>query len=187
LRKDGKGGNHASESGSNFEVDTNLALLEQLSMAGWSTKGEFDEGKPDAMAFILESDAHPPLEVFYKQGLYRKFFSPRGIDYKDSFSASLEPDTALFSSNQNVLTIIEKKIQNEGGSVAEKLQTCHFKRKYYETLCNSLEVEVDIVWLLGGDYFKRRSSALESIFEYMLECGSRYFFDQIPISELRIF
>ena len=43
------------------------------------------------------------------------------------------PDESFFNIKTNKLIIIEKKWQQIEGSVDEKLQTCDFKKKQYET------------------------------------------------------
>lgn len=179
------GGARASFSGSRYELITDNLLLANLDAAGWSEKRELDARTPTDSAFKLASNSGGSIDIFYKRGLYQYFFVPRGVNYQDYFSARLEPDTAIYSETANTLTIIEKKQQSKGGSVAEKLQTCHFKRKYYETLCSEIDVEVDLVWVLG-EYFKKNKDSLLSVFNYMNENGSRYFFDSVPVSELRL-
>jgi hypothetical protein len=185
MKRGGKGGSKASTSGSAYESATDDLLIASLESEGWFIKGELDAQKASKTFFMLESKHGNKIEIFYKRGIYRNFFAPRGVNYEDYFSARLEPDTAIFSESTNVLTVIEKKQQTKGGSVAEKLQTCHFKRKYYETLCKQIGVEVDLVWILGK-HFQDNQDSLESVFDYMNENGSRYYFDSIPVSKLRL-
>ena len=43
----------------------------------------------------------------------------------------------------NKKNILLKKNINSSGSVDEKLQTCHYKKRYYSKLLNSLNYEVE--------------------------------------------
>ena len=69
--------------------------------------------------------------------------------------------------------------------MAEKLQTCDYKMMYYKTLCDPIGIKVDLIWQLGSYFFDQKDN-LRSIFEYMLTKGSRYFFYEVPIKELKI-
>jgi hypothetical protein len=184
MKKGGSGGAKTHQSGEEFEGKTALTLLSQLKSAGYSISNEVVSNNKPKVIELSRPDGKK-LHIFFKAAIYKYFFLPRKIDYRDFFSLRLEPDTAIFSPNLNVLTIIEKKQQTVSGSVAEKLQTCDFKQKFYETLCNPVDVEVDLVWQLG-QYFKDQEDNLKSVFEYLLEKGSRYYFHEIPIEKLRI-
>ncbi len=50
-------------------------------------------------------------ETLAKNALYKYFFDPRGIHYKDVISKKLLPDDAIFINQTQTLHIIEKKFQ----------------------------------------------------------------------------
>ncbi len=184
MKKGGVGGAHTQKAGQNFEDLTLKKLLNDLEIKGYQINNVIEGNTSPRMITMKDNKSHE-IQLFFKASLYKHFMEPKGIDYKKYFSMRLEPDTAIYSVEKKVLTIIEKKQQTGSGSVAEKLQTCDFKRRYYETLINPLGIEIDLVWQLGK-YFLEQKDNLQSIFEYMLEKGSSYYFLEVPIDALRI-
>jgi hypothetical protein len=187
MKKGGTGGAYTSRQGSTFEILTDEKLLKEMTNSGYVEKDvhRLSGAHGPIHGRTMQSASGDTVEFFYKTGLYRIFFATHGIDYHEYFSARLEPDTAIYSHSTKVLTIVEKKQMTVGGSVAEKLQTCDYKRHYYETLTRDLGIEVDIKWLLG-EYFKQQQVQLKSVYEYMLSKGSNYYFDLIKLQDLRI-
>lgn len=132
------------------------------------------------------------IDVFYhgtkvglllqKHDLYRKFLEVNNIKWKSIVSKKLLPDEGYFSLTTNTLVIIEKKFQQVAGSVDEKLQTCGFKKKQYEKLCNYLvDVKVEYVYVLN-DWFTHPSYI--DVLDYIEEVGCRYYFNQLPLELL---
>lgn len=114
-----------------------------------------------------------------KGGLYTKLLRPNGIDSSNIISKKLLPDEAFFNYNTQTLYIIEKKFQNGSGSVDEKLQTCHFKKRQYSKLMDFINVKVEYIYILN-DWFKRNE--YRDVHEYILSVGCHYYFNQIPLS-----
>jgi hypothetical protein len=187
MKKGGTGGAQTARAGSNFETDTDESFIRELNKIGYLEIDRHElRGKNGTLhGRTLENSSAEKIEIYYKSGIYRLFFEPRGINYKEFFSARLEPDTAIYSHKTKTLTIIEKKQMSAAGSVAEKLQTCDYKRKYYETLTATLGIKVNIYWVLGK-YFEQQQTQLRSVYEYMLSKGSKYYFGDLPINELEI-
>jgi hypothetical protein len=116
-----------------------------------------------------------------KGGLYTKLLRPNGIDSSNIISKKLLPDEAFFNYNTQTLYIIEKKFQNGSGSVDEKLQTCHFKKRQYSKLMDFINVKVEYIYILN-DWFKR--TEYRDVHEYILSVGCHYYFNQIPLSAI---
>jgi len=187
MKKGGVGGAKTAKSGSEFEALSDDKLLkaletsgfEQILLLGLNSSGNGVHG-------LSMERAGCKIDIFYKAGIYKYFFEPRKINAREIFSARLEPDSAIYSHRKKVLTIIEKKQQTGAGSVAEKLQTCDYKRYYYETLLKGTGVKLEIIWLLGS-YFYDNKSGLASVFEYMESKGSKYIFgEELPLEELTL-
>jgi hypothetical protein len=117
--------------------------------------------------------------LFEKNKLYKNLLIARGVDYTQLVSKRLLPDGALLVGG--TLYIIEKKFQAGSGSVDEKLQTCHFKKRQYEKLVAPLGLRVQFYYLLN-DWF--RDPSYRDVLEYIEEVGCRYFFKEIPLEEL---
>lgn len=117
--------------------------------------------------------------LFEKNKLYKNLLAVRGVDYTQLVSKRLLPDGAVLVGG--TLYIIEKKYQAGSGSVDEKLQTCHFKKRQYERLVAPLGLRVAFYYLLN-DWFKDPS--YRDVLEYIEEVGCRYFFKEIPLAEL---
>ncbi len=187
MKKGGTGGGHTARSGSSFEIVTDERLLSDLNLLGYVETKIVQlsgmNGPIHGRVMTLSSGAN--IEIFYKAGIYKLFFEPRNINYKDYFSARLEPDTAIYSEEKGTLTIVEKKQMTGAGSVAEKLQTCDYKQNYYETLVKNLNINIEIKWILG-QYFQDNASQLKSVYEYMLQKKSKYYFHSLPVNELTL-
>jgi hypothetical protein len=186
MRKGGKGGNIASKSGADFELVTQDALIKDLVEYGFeiALAVKVDPNSNKYKYINLEKDKNK-IEIYFQSHLYKYFFIPRGVNVKNIFSHSLHPDTAIYSERTKTLTIIEKKQQNVGGSVAEKLQTCDYKYYFYSRLCKPLNIEVQIVWQLGS-YFEKNKKSLQSVFDYMTNKNNQLFFKNIDITRLSI-
>jgi hypothetical protein len=187
VKKGGSGGAKTQKSGADFEVSTADSFISDLMQLGFKVDSKHRRSPRSSTlhGVSLSKTNEQKLEIFYQDGIYKLFFEPLGVDWKTYFSSRLKPDSAIYSTSTRVLTVIEKKQQNVEGSVAEKLQTCDYKLNYYKKLTKPLDVEVNLIWLLGP-YFENKKDSLRSVFEYMLEKGSRYYFGNIPISELCI-
>jgi hypothetical protein len=187
MKKGGIGGSHTAREGSSFEVQVDEILMNDLNRIGYNEvliQRLSGEGGP-IHGRTLQSQLGDKIEIFYKSGIYRLFFEPQGIDYKNHFSARLEPDIAIYSEKEQTLTIVEIKQMTAAGSVAEKLQTCDYKRFYYESLSATLSIKIAISWVLG-EYFKVKENQFQSIYEYMLSKGSNYYFGYLPVEEIDI-
>lgn len=168
MKKDGIGGANTL-TGLKFEKNTDLnkALLQKKGIT------------------IKES------EVFYnsklvgnilqKHSLYKDFLEKKGIDWKKVISKKLLPDECFFNIKTNKLIIIEKKWQQIEGSVDEKLQTCDFKKRQYEKLCNPISAKVLYVYILN-DWFKKDN--YKDVLDYINEVGCQYYFNHLPINLL---
>ena len=185
MRKGGTGGEKTQKSGEAFESHTLTALISSLKIGGYTVNSLRKGSGTSPRGMTLENKEGNKIELYFKAAVHKDFFQPRGVLTEKYFSARLEPDTAIFSEKTNTLTIIEKKQQSGAGSVAEKLQTCDYKMMYYSTLCEPIGVKVDLIWQLGS-YFVDQKENLRSVFEYMLLKGSRYYFLDIPIKDLKI-
>jgi hypothetical protein len=184
MKKGGVGGAKTQKSGEAFENKTLVNLVKAFESGGFSVKS-LRSGRGSPRGITFQNSTGDCVELYFKAAIHKDFFEPRGIKTKEYFSARLEPDTAIFSEKTQTLTIIEKKQQIGSGSVAEKLQTCDYKMMYYKTLCDPIGIEVDLIWQLGS-FFVDQKDNLRSVFEYMLTKGSRYFFHEVPIKELKI-
>jgi hypothetical protein len=187
VKRGGVGGAKTQKAGAKFEESTAQDFLQDFVDSGYKVVGEHRlSGNSNTMHGIsLRNDQGKTLEIYYQDGVYKLLFEPRGVEWNRYFSARLKPDTAIFSPETQTLTIVEKKQQVAEGSVAEKLQTCDYKLYYYKTLASMLDIDVELIWLLGS-YFEKKQETLKSVFDYMERKGSRYYFQKIPINEISI-
>ena len=121
-------------------------------------------------------------QIFQKTGLYRYFDEIDGFDYTKIISAQLLPDEAIFVVSKNTVYIVEKKTQNQGGSVDEKLQTCDFKLKQYKKLFSPLNKEVSYSYLLDKDWFK--NPRYKDTLDYIISVGCKYYFNYIQLDAI---
>lgn len=133
----------------------------------------------DVIGNVVYRNGTPVAEIFYKKSLYSHFLEPRGVDYSKIISRRLEPDSALLVGK--TLYIVEVKFQNVAGSVDEKLQTCHFKKRQYEKLCSPLGIRVEYVYVLSK-WFENPDYA--DVRDYIRDVGCHYYFGELPLSFL---
>lgn len=168
MIKGGKGG-HLTQTGLRFEERIHLATaIDKLE--NYQVKGDdvYKSGKKVA-------------QLFTKNKLYTNLLLPKGIDYKNYVSKKLLPDEALLV--DDTLFIIEMKFQYVAGSVDEKLQTCDFKRKQYTKLLSPCKINVEYLYILN-DWFKKAEYV--DVLNYIEEVGCHYYFNEIPLSTLKI-
>lgn len=115
-------------------------------------------------------------ELFSKNRLYKELLVLKEITHTNYISKKLLPDEAILVGN--TLFVIEMKFQNGAGSVDEKLQTCHFKKRQYAKLFSDTDIDVEYIYVLN-DWFKQPS--YKDVLEYIEEVGCHYYFNEIPL------
>lgn len=128
---------------------------------------------------IEVSSGEVVAQYFEKHGLYKYCLEPRGVDFKGVISAKLLPDSALLVGD--TMYIIEKKYQEQPGSVDEKLQTCGFKIQQYKKLFDPIGISVEYYYVLNEWFEQRR---FDDVFDYIEQEGCRYFLVEIPLDEI---
>lgn len=118
-------------------------------------------------------------ELFSKYRLYKSLLKLKEIDHTKILSKKLLPDEAVLIGN--TLFIIEKKFQNGQGSVDEKLQTCHFKKRQYTKLFAETDINIEFIYVLSNWFNK---AAYKDVFDYIKEIGCHYYFEEIPLKIL---
>lgn len=167
MKAGGVGGAN-TQTGLVFEAKTDLA--DALRSRGYTIRGDGVFLGTERVGDLLQ-----------KSKLYSKFLAPRNVDASTIISRRLLPDEAIFSVKANLLTVIEKKWQQTEGSVDEKLQTCHFKKRQYQKLVAPTGARVQYFYVLN-DWFRQPRYA--DVLEYIKEVGCDYFFESLPEDRL---
>lgn len=155
------------------------------------------ESKAD---FLLTLDAVPGYSIVKEEGntaihfngkrvawhlrkyaLYRFLETRHQITGSNLLSKKLLPDDAVLVEKTKTLHIIEMKFQRTPGSVDEKLQTCHFKKKQYQKLVSSAGLKVEYSYILN-DWFEKPE--YKDVRDYIKEVGCSFYFHIIPLSGL---
>ncbi|MDC0878711.1 hypothetical protein OAQ02_04055 [Candidatus Marinimicrobia bacterium] len=124
------------------------------------------------------------IGLFFEQNsLYKRFLEPKGINALDLVSTKLRPDSVFINLINDTVYIIEKKYQAQSGSVDEKLQTCHYKKRYYKKLFKNLNLEVEFYYILNNWFTQER---YKDVFDYIDEVGCKKFINFIPFEDLGI-
>lgn len=176
--------------GAKFEGDSNL---KQQLKNGKIVNYKLSNGKT-----ILFNN-NPVGEIFEKGDIYTHFFAPKGLIvkrydetvYNNSntihVSSKLQPDEAIYVEATKKLFIIEKKTQQVSGSVDEKLQTCEYKKLYYEKLVNNIpshDIKVKFIYLLNGRFEQKKDTTYKDVLEYIISKDCNYYFNELPLNEL---
>lgn len=167
MIKGGTGGANTNLAGLRFEAKTNLA--DALMAAGYGIEGNRVSRDSDLFCLLVG-----------KHDLYR-FLLTKGVDYLDHMSNKMLPDECAYFPSSNHFLIVEKKWQEIGGSVDEKLAACDFKLKRYRRLFSPLDARVTMVYVLN-DYFQQKR--YEDVFEYMQMSGCQVYFEELPLEVL---
>ena len=126
---------------------------------------------------ILDNNGKLKAEFFEKHTFYKDFLVKKGVNWETVISAKLLPDSVLVVGKK--VYIIEMKYQNTSGSVAEKLQTCDFKKKQYEKLCKPIGYKVEYIYLLN-DWFNQK--VFDDVFKYINSVGCSYHIGALPLN-----
>lgn len=130
-------------------------------------------------------------EVIYNNSLlgysrakydFIKFLKENGVDLSTN-SDTLLPDDAFINIMNNTVYIIEKKFQATSGSVAEKIQTCEYKKIQYNKLVSQIGYNAKYIYILN-DYFNKPKFA--DVLAFIKSKGCYYFFNELPLSFLGI-
>ena len=113
-------------------------------------------------------------EYYEKHKFYKNFLEVKGVDWKGLVSKKYLPDSVFVNFNNNTLYVIEKKYQEDSGSVDEKLQTCDFKKRVYQKLLKDLKYNVNYYYLLN-DWFEQ--PVYRDVFKYIDSVGCKKFID----------
>jgi hypothetical protein len=175
--KDGGIGGGKTVTGLHFENKVDFQSL-LLGIDGYSIK------KNPKKSMRAGSDVYFYGELvarcFKKYDFYR-FLDEQKVSWKPMVSARLVPDDALLVIIRETLFIVEIKFQKVSGSVAEKLQTCDFKRKQYLKLVSSLGLKVEYVYVLN-DWFKKPE--YKDVLDYIHSVNCHYKFNELPLAWL---
>jgi|SRR3989338_2544625 len=171
MIKGGKGGGNTI-TGINFERERDLGAV-FASLPGYKV----EEAKVGFTIYFKDKEV---ARSFRKYSFY-KFLAEKGLDYKKYISKRLVPDDAIYVILNNVLYIIEMKVQNVTGSVDEKLQTCDFKKKQYKKLMSALNIDVEYIYILS-DWFKKPE--YKDVLDYIISVGCQYYFEYLPFKKL---
>lgn len=166
------GGAKTNENGLRFEQETNLE--EALRNAGYivSAQGIIADRRGNQIALSAP-----------KQKLYSRVLVPLGVDWRERISKQLRPDEALLNYENRTIYIIEKKFQNDSGSVDEKLQTCDFKKRQYEKLFYGTGYNVEYLYVCN-DWFDQ--CCYSDVHDYIHSVGCYIFFNEIPLDFLEL-
>jgi len=167
MIKGGTGGGN-TQSGLRFEARINIG--EALTkIPGFEIKGH-----------EVYKDGIKVAHLYSKHKLYTLLLEERKIDHR-ILSKKLLPDEAILVGD--TLYIVEMKFQFVAGSVDEKLQTCDFKKRQYSKLFNESGIALEYIYVLN-DWFKKPE--YRDVLEYISEVGCHYFFNEIPLSFLKL-
>lgn len=164
------GGARTNINGLNFEQETSLE--ESLLNAGYivTEKNIVKDISGKCLGIVAQ-----------KHQLYKIILEPEGIDWKNYISKIMYPDDVFLNFTNNVVYIIEKKFQNSGGSVDEKLQTCDFKKKQYQKLFRDTNYDIEYIYVCN-DFFD--NPKYNDVFDYIKSVGCYIFFNEIPLDFL---
>lgn len=166
------GGARTNRNGLRFEQETSLE--EALLNAGYRVTDR---------KIVVDRSGNCLGVIAQKHKFYKNILEPEGINWRNYISKQLLPDDVLLNFTNNTVYIIEKKFQNGGGSVDEKLQTCDFKKKQYQRLLRDTDYDVEYIYVCN-DFFDKPK--YNDVYEYIDSVGCYIFFNEIPLDFLNL-
>lgn len=112
------------------------------------------------------------------------FLRNRGLDYKKYNSKRWDPDEAFVNELNKTVYIIEKKFQQQSGSVDEKLATFPFKTHEYKKLLVPINYKLVYIYLLSEEWFS--ADTYKDYYDYMDLLNCPYYFDTLPLTSIGI-
>ncbi|MEK6967549.1 MAG: hypothetical protein AABX51_02880 [Nanoarchaeota archaeon] len=166
-----KGGKGGARTLTGLKFESRISLKERFNtLKGYSVK----DG-------VLTFKGREVAQLYKKYELYSKLLDKQKIKWKEIIAKKLLPDDMALVFSNKTLYIIEMKFQAVGGSVDEKLQTCHFKLGQYKKLLSGTDLKVQYVYVLN-DWFKKPE--YKDVLNYIREVGCHYFFEELPLDFL---
>ena len=147
-----------TQTGKIFEIQTNLRT--SLINNGYDI---------EQFTFIEQCNFNSYLKEHFK------------FDMNSKYGTFFKPDEAVIFND--VLYVIEKKVQGGGGSVDEKIQTGPFKLHVYEYCAKLMGLKGVSYSYLLGDYFKKPKFVQYLIPVYLKEHGIPVYFNTLPLEE----
>lgn len=111
---------------------------------------------------------------------FRKFLEASGVDLSVNSDVML-PDDTFINIRTRTVYIVEKKFQSSAGSVAEKIQTCEYKKLQYTKLISQMNYDTVYVYILS-DFFN--DPKFDDVLDFIISKGCYYFFNELPLDFL---
>ena len=174
------GGAKTNENGLGFErkAATRMVINKSNKYASNNIDTKWGGKNPERFS-IVDTDTGQVVGQHYKTSNFNKEFlgNQLNINLESIVSKKLLPDSVVVG---NTINIIEHKFQESEGSVDEKLQTCLYKKEYYERLVKDSKYDVNYIYVLNKNYFDKPKH--RDLYNWIEEKNCKYFFDELPLS-----
>ena len=170
------GGSQTNVNGLNFENETDLIKL-------FKKNRDFVVSKKNYLYEIIYKNKK--YGFYTEKHDFYKYLNDSSIDWKTILSKQYLPDAVFLNMLKKKAFIIEKKFQNNAGSVDEKLQTCDFKKKIYQKLLLPTKnfKTIEYIYILN-DFFNHQK--YDDVKKYIKSVGCKYFMNFIEFRDLDI-
>jgi hypothetical protein len=144
----GGGGANTNVNGLSFEKKTDLSTeFEQIK-----------ETKDKSCKIIKFKNYRKRFILANKANLFKYMKNEMNTSIKKAHGCK-QPDECYIDKSEKKMFIIEKKNQNVGGSVCEKIQTPGFKKRHYNKLFPTYDVEY--IYVLSTWFFTNCEAEIE--------------------------
>ena len=173
------GGAKTNLNGLKFEAETSLLKV-------FSANPQFSFKVLQKTNFVQNIYLDEELIGYYteKHDFY-KYLEWKGVHWNGINSKKYLPDSVFINEKKKKIFVVEKKFQEVEGSVDEKLQTCHFKKKVYQKLISKIvgNYSLEYYYLLNSFFEKNKYDDVKA---YIQSVGCKYFIGFIEFEELGI-
>lgn len=167
------GGADTTRNGNMFE---NEASVEKMLIAN---------GYTVFSGVVTKNGEHIGL-ISSKSAFYTDILHVGENDVRKKYGKTLEPDAVFLNKLNHTLYILEMKSQKTPGSVDEKIQTCEYKLRFYNSLRWDYGLEETInhirFYYILSDYF--HSPAYREALRFIQDKGCDYYFNTVEPQDL---
>ena len=145
--------------------------------------GRWFEGVTDLKTALMENGYNLEDFIFCKQREFPKYFEANTqLNMREMFGKQFWPDEAVIYND--VLYVIEKKMQTGGGSVDEKIQTGPYKLYIYQKCAEALGLkDAKYIFLLADEYFNIPKFTKHQV-PYLEGYNIPVYFDRLPLEQI---
>lgn len=176
------GGSQTNKNGLRFEKEVDFAVALDTDVRFSVEEIKFDDKKSQRGFEIRYNDSQELIGRVMPKSRFYDFLDELNIDWQDVNSKQWQPDDVFINELNRTVYIIEKKWQENDGSVDEKLFGFGNKRRLYQRLLDTLEnpYTISFVFIGNSDFWNK--DKYRDTFEMLRGDGVKIMLDEYDLT-----